>query len=199
MAITTLRDAMRHRRRSRSPGCFVREDDGNTALEFALIAPVFFSVIFAIFEVAMIFGSNVLLENAATKAARAVRTGQVYTASLPDLQESAQKTLFETAMCQELILIDCDSLTYDVRVFTTFAAANAVMTCDSNGDLETTNFDIGEPADIVVLTVMYPYRQIIPNPLVHAGRDWKTEAEGGCNGLSMRSVIVFRNEPFPKG
>jgi len=198
MAITALRRVFCFRRTGKSPGGFVREDDGSTALEFALIAPIFFSVILAIFEIGIIYGSNVLLESAANKAARAVRTGQVYTGSLPTLDVGTQKALFEAALCHELILIDCASLSYDVQAFTNFAAANSVVNCDASGAIDSPSFLIGDPAQIVVLTVVYPYRPIIPNPLAYAGRDWKSAAEGGCNGLSMRSVMVFRNEPFPR-
>lgn len=197
MAITALRRAFCFRRRKPSVGGFVRDDEGGTALEFALAAPLFFSALLAIFEVSMLFGSSVLLESATSKAARAVRTGQIYTATLPTLSEAAQQDLFEQAMCGELLLIDCDDLSYDVQVYTDFASANTTINCDADGGIETPEFDIGLPAQIVVVTILYPYRPIIPNPLAYSGRDWKSAAEGGCNGLSMRSVMVFRNEPFP--
>ncbi len=145
----------------------------------------------------MMFGSSVLLESATNKAARAVRTGQIYTDTLPGLSETAQKNLFEQAMCSEIILIDCDDLSYNVEVYTDFASADTAVFCDENGDIDSPSFAIGLPAQIVVVTILYPYRPIIPNPLAYAGRDWKSHAEGGCNGLSMRSVMVFRNEPFP--
>lgn len=198
MVITALRHAFRWRRRGKSPSGFVREDDGSTAVEFALVAPIFFTIVLGIFETAFMFGTNVMLESAANKAARAVRTGQVYTASLPLLDPGVQRPLFEAAMCNELILINCADLSYDVRVFADFATANADMTCDADGGIESPNFQIGLPAQIVVLTVVYPYQPIIPNPLSYAGRDFDSMA-GGCNGLSMKSVIVFRNEPFPTG
>lgn len=197
MAITALRRAFCFRRRKPSRGSFTRDDEGGTALEFALAAPLFFSALLAIFEVAMLFGSSVLLESATNRAARAVRTGQIYTATLPGLSESAQRTLFEQAMCAELLLIDCDDLSYDVRVYTDFGSADTTVYCNADGKIDSPGFDIGLPAQVVVVTIMYPYRPIIPNPLAYAGRDWKSAAEGGCNGLSMRSVMVFRNEPFP--
>ncbi len=200
MVISFLRGAIRGRPKAKRPDGFLRDDEGGTALEFGLVAPLFFTALLAIFEVAMIFGSSVLLESAANKAARAVRTGQIYLATLPALDETAQKALFEQAMCNELILIDCSELSYDVQVFTNFTAAtaSAAVNCNADGDIDSPSFDIGEPSEIVIVTVVFPYEPIIPNPLVYAGRDWKSAAEGGCNGLSMQSVMVFRNEPFPK-
>ena len=198
MAISFLRGIIRWRPRGRRPNGFARNDDGGTALEFGLVAPIFFTVLLAIFEVAMIFGSSVLLESAANKAARAVRTGQIYLATLPSLDVPSQKTLFEQAMCHELVLIDCADLSYDVRVFDDIDLATAGVNCNADGDIDSPDFDIGAPTEIVVLTVLFPYEPIIPNPLIYAGRDWKSAAEGGCNGLSMQSIVVFRNEPFPR-
>ena len=193
-----LRDMIRGRRRKKQPGGFARDDEGGTALEFGLVAPIFFTALLAIFEVAMRFGPSVWLEAAANTAARAVRTGQIYLATLPSLDTNAQMALFETAMCDELILIDCADLSYDVQVYANFTAANTGVYCDADGKIDSPGFAIGEPSQIVVVTLVYPYEPIIPNPLIYAGRDWKSAAEGGCNGLSMQSILVFRNEPFPK-
>ena len=197
MAITALRRIFCRRPRTKSAGGFVRDDDGNTIVEFALVAPLFFTALLAIFEVSVMFGTSILLEAAANKAARAVRTGQVYTGTLPDLNVGEQRTLFEAAMCSEIIFMTCDDLSYDVQVYPDFASANAGVYCDTDGSILSPNFDIGLPGQIVVLTVVYPYRPVIPNPMLYAGRDWKSAAEGGCNGLSMQSVMVFQNEPFP--
>ncbi len=197
MAIRFLRGVARGQRKGKRPGGFVRDDKGGTALEFALVAPIFFTALLAIFEVAMLFGTSVLLESAANRAARAVRTGQIYTATLPGLNVATQKTLFEDAMCNELILIDCADLSYDVQVYTNFNVATVGVHCDTDGAIDSPSFAIGLPQQVVVVTVVYPYEPIIPNPLIYAGRDWKSAAEGGCNGLSMQSIMVFRNEPFP--
>ena len=197
MAIAALRRVFCRRPRRRSAGGFVRDDDGNTIVEFALVAPLFFTALLAIFEVSIMFGTSVLLEAAANKAARAVRTGQVFTGSLPALNEGVQRTLFEDAMCSEIIFMKCEDLSYDVQVYPDFASANATVFCDTDGSILAPNFDVGLPGQIVVITVVFPYRPVIPNPMLYAGRDWKSAAEGGCNGLSMLSVMVFQNEPFP--
>lgn len=207
MAITALRRIFCRRTKTNSAGGFLRDDDGNTIVEFALVAPLFFTALLSIFEVAMMFGTNVALEAATTRAARSIRTGQVFISSLPSENVTTQRTTFETVLCDALILIKCSELSYNVESFATFAAADGAVSCNSAGDIEgstpvpdgpaAANFDVGLPNQIVVLTIMYPYRPIIPNPLTYAGRDWKSAGEGGCNGLSMQSVLVFSNEPFP--
>ena len=101
-------------------------------------------------------------------------------------------------LCAELIFIDCNELSYDVRVYNDFSSVNHTVHCDADGDIDSPEFAIGLPAQIVVVTIVYPYEPLLPNPLPYAGRDYKSAAEGGCNGLSMRSILVFRNEPFPQ-
>lgn len=215
MAIAALRRAFTCRRRGATPAGYARDEEGGTALEFALAAPMFFAVLLSIFEVAVIFGTNVMLEAAANRAAREVRVGEIYISTInmsedpiinpdtlevedPNPRETERKSMFYDAFCEGLILIPCEEITYDVSSYSSFGTANTTLTCDGNGDLDTPNFDIGGPADIVVVTLNYPYDWIIPNPLHYSGRDWKTVAEGGCNGLTLRAVKVFVNEPFPR-
>lgn len=156
----------------------------------------------------MLFGTSVLLEAATNNSARAIRTGKIYIGSLPALNVNDQALAVEAAMCDGLLFIDCEDLSYNVEVFANFGLANANLVCDPNtgaisgsispgaGRPAQANFDIGEPAQIVVLTIFYRYKPILPNPLTYAGQDW--ESAGGCNGLSMKSVLVFVNEPFPR-
>lgn len=176
---------------------FARDRDGGTVLEFALVLPVFMGSFLMIFEVAMMFGSNVLLEAATNNAARAVRTGQIYLATGPG-DTVAQEVLFKDALCREIFLIDCDDLVYDVKAFNDFTAANADVNCNASGGIESPVFGVGQPAQIIVVTVIYPYQTFIPNPLSTAGVEGRSVAEGGCTGLPIRAVRVFRNEPFPR-
>lgn len=210
MAITALRRIFCggwRRQRGRQPDGFARDDGGSAAVEFALTAPLFFAAMLSIFEFAVLFGTGVMLEVATNRAARAVRTGQVYTSSLPTLDVNTQALTFEGRLCEGLLFINCEDLSYNIEVFDNFGVADANVFCDADGNITgatqpaadrpfQADFDIGEPAQIVVVTVLYPYKPIIPNPLVYAGQDW--ESSNGCGGLSMKSVMVFINEPFPK-
>ena len=207
MAITALRRISCRRLKNESPGSFARDDQGSAAIELALTAPVFFALMLSIFEFAVMFGTNVLLEAATNQAARALRTGQVFQKELavrPGQPFATEVEAFEYALCDGLLFIDCEKLSYTVDVFPDFLLANADVTCrtadpDIPGDIDgivETDFDIGSPAQIVVLTVVYPYKPILPNPLAYSGRSW--EEAGGCNGLTLKSVMVFINEPFPQ-
>jgi Flp pilus assembly protein TadG len=55
---------------------FRRSRRGSVAVEFALVAPVFFALLFAIIEIAIVFFADQTLETVAQGSARYVMTGQ---------------------------------------------------------------------------------------------------------------------------
>ena len=74
---------------------FRRNRGGSAAVEFALVAPIFFALLFAIIESAMVFFASQLLETVTADSARLVMTGQAQTAattqSPPSPGSSAKK------------------------------------------------------------------------------------------------------------
>ena len=66
----SARNILRRFRRSRA---------GSAAVEFALVAPVFFALLFAIIEVAIMFFASQVLETITQDSARALMTGQAQT------------------------------------------------------------------------------------------------------------------------
>lgn len=202
MVITALRRFLCGRGRQhpvKSPDGFARDEKGSAAVEFALTAPIFFATLLSIFEFAMLFGTNVMVETATNRAARAVRTGQVYEMELfayPGMTFANEEAAFEFVLCDGLLFLNCNELSYDIQVHDDFTVANANVSCGTDGRIQTPVFDIGEPAEVVVLTVLHPYQPILPNPMANAGQNW--QSAGNCNGFSMKSVLVFVNEPFPR-
>ena len=63
----SLRNILRRFRRSRR---------GSVAVEFALVAPVFFALLFAIIETAIMFFASQALETITANSARYIMTGQ---------------------------------------------------------------------------------------------------------------------------
>ena len=55
---------------------FRRNRRGSAAVEFALVAPIFFGLLFAIMEVALMFFASQVLEKVTQDAARMIMTGQ---------------------------------------------------------------------------------------------------------------------------
>src|ERR1700674_1936102 len=63
---------------------FRRNRRGSAAVEFALVAPVFFALLFAIIETGIMFFANQVLESITQNAARQVPTGQAQANYYPD-------------------------------------------------------------------------------------------------------------------
>jgi len=177
-----LRDARRLFTRLR------REEDGVTAVEFALIAPAFFFLILLIMETALIFIAEQLLENAVFEAARDVRIGQVQ-------KSGSDAGAFRDQLCSRLFaLIRCDSPNFylDVRSYETFASAQLSSPVDADDEFtDAGKYEFGGPGDIVVVRAYYQWPT---NPL-YGGL---TLGNLGNGKRLIGSFTAFRNEPFPE-
>ncbi len=176
-------------RKVRGAAGFLRNRSGSALIEFAMVAPLFFGALLSIFEVGMMFGSSVLLETAAKNGAREVRTGKIYEATA---DVAAQETMFVDAMCRELILLDCDDISYDVRSFTDYGSVAGGVTFASDGTIQSPTFGIGEPQEVIMITLAYQYSFVVP----YIGRMWGQDGLDAANSRMLRSTFVFTNEPF---
>ena len=177
-------------RKVRSVAGFFCNHSGSALVEFAIVAPLFFGTLLSIFEVGIMFADSVMLETAAKNGAREVRTGAIYEATA---DVAAQETMFADAMCRELILLDCGDISYDVRRFTDFGSVTGGVTFASDGTIQTPNFNIGEPKEVIVITLAYQYTFVVP----YIGRLWGQDGLDAANSRMLRSTFVFMNEPFP--
>ena len=62
---------------------FLRNEEGAIALEFAIVAPVFFAIVFSIFEAGWMMTKVMMLEMALDKTVRELRVGPELAADLP--------------------------------------------------------------------------------------------------------------------
>src|SRR6266576_5502272 len=88
---------------------FRRNRGGSTVVEFALVAPIFFALLFAIIETALMFFASQVLETVTQDSARMIVTGQAQTSSYTQTQ-------FKTYVCGQIpALFNCGSLYVDVE------------------------------------------------------------------------------------
>lgn len=159
---------------------------GSAAIEFAMIAPIFFLLIFGIIETGVLFLAGNVLQHAADDAARLVRTGQVQT-------EHLSATDFRNKICAEIApVMQCGTdLQVDVRSFSDFAAANFPTPLNNSGELDPNlnKFQPGNAGDVVLLRTFYTWNVVTPllSPFL-------TNMTGGKRLLS--ATAAFRNEPF---
>ena len=93
---------------------FRRNRRGSAAVEFALVAPIFFAVLFAIIELALVFFASQILETVTQDTARLIMTGQAQNASFTQGQ-------FKNAVCAKLtVMFDCvNGVSIDVKSYPT--------------------------------------------------------------------------------
>ncbi len=162
---------------------FVRQQDGEAAVEFALVAAPFLALIFAILETAFVFFSGQVLETAVADASRLILTGQAQT------QGMSQST-FKDAVCARIYgLFDCQSGVYvDVKTFSSFCQCRAAAPVDSGGNLQTSfDYNPGGPGDIVVVRLFYQWP-------VYVSLLGLSNLTGGKR--LMVATAAFRNEPY---
>lgn len=178
---------------SRSPRILRRYrkcQSGVTAIEFAMVAPPFLALMFAIFEVGIMLFSEYVIEHGVNQAARMIRTGEVQQADMTASE-------FKSLVCGNLAsYLDCETMLHvDVRVFNDFDEIVLPAPLTAEGDLsaEVTSdtFQPGDPYQVVVVRVYYPWELFVPGmtKMANMSDDRRLIAAGAA----------FRNEPFPTG
>jgi Flp pilus assembly protein TadG len=128
-----------------------RNDKGNTAIEFALIAPAFFLLFMAIFDMGFMLVIRSTLELAIFQASRFGRTGATVTGQTPEATAAALVTEYTFG------LVNPSQLTFNVTPYASFAAMPAL------GQANTTNTqDFGSASQPVLYTLTYNYQFITP-------------------------------------
>jgi Flp pilus assembly protein TadG len=165
---------------------FIHQQDGATAVEFAMVAAPFLAMMFAIMETALVFFAGQTLETAGADSARLIMTGQAQT-------QSFDQAKFKTAVCAKIYgLFDCAAGLYvDVRNYSSFAAIDTSKPVDASGNLQTGSFvyQPGGPGDIVVVRLLYQW------PVYVSLLGLNLADSAGSKRLLM-STIAFRNEPY---
>ncbi len=164
-----------------------RRTSGTAAVEFAIIAPVFFAILFAIVETGLVFFANGVLENGTLTVARLIRTGQAQD------QNMNQNQVF-TQLCNEIsMLLSCNptKLQLDVRTYSSFANTAFPDPITAQGTLVTTldEYSPGGPCDIVVVRAFYVWQLYTPI----FGKYFSNMAN---NERLISSAYAFRNEPY---
>ncbi|MCA1451911.1 pilus assembly protein [Bradyrhizobium sp. BRP22] len=171
---------------------FRRDRRGVTAVEFALVAPIFFVLLFAIIETAMVFFTSQILETIAQDSARLVLTGQAQSGSL-------SQDDFHKAVCAHKLsfVFDCNAIGVDVR---SYPQATVVKIPNQIGPGSTFINDMkycpGRDGDIVVVRLFYQWPVIVIK-MLNVGYDLQYDLSNLSGSKRLLSAVaVFKNEPF---
>ncbi len=172
---------------------------GSAAVEFALVAPLFFALVFSILEAGWFFFINSAVEQANATAARLIRTGQAQNATDGDGNPIYSRQAFFDEICNVVSTFgDCDEkLTVDISRFASFDAlaadiSNPVCRDKDDPSIEGAQFDAsdyGAQNEIIRVRVCYLYKPV--NPAL--GVKMKTNKHGF---KELVALSIFRNEPF---
>jgi Flp pilus assembly protein TadG len=159
-----------------------------------MIAVPFFSLLFAIFEMALMFWTNEILEESLSQASRRLLTGQAisrYTSSNPAVNAQA----FRDDICAlaPAGLVDCSKLYVDVKLYSSFASANSgTGSVTAGGALNTTGFTYNQPqpGQIIVARAVLDYKLFLTS--------WASAALAniGTGRTALIATTTFRAEPF---
>ncbi len=173
---------------------------GITSIEFAVIAPVFLMMLMGIIEFAMIMFTSSVMESATNNTARYGKTGFVAGGS------TREEQIIANVANRTAGLLDPDDITITYTVYSDFDDVGDPEPCvsplappcpgtpsvnfvDVNGNGSWDNdmgaAGLGNPGDVVVYTVNYPWPVV--TPIIYA-------ITGSVINLTARTVV--RNEPY---
>ena len=163
----------------------------NAAIEFAMVAPVFFLLLLAVIENGVIYFAGSTLQYATDNAARFVRTGQ---ASALTGSASQQQAAFRQRICNDIgPVLQCNAnLQVDLQAYPSgYGGASFTNPLDGSGNLNPSlnNYNTGVACNVVLLRVFYTWNIITPllSPFL-------TNMATGKHLITATSA--FRNEPY---
>jgi Flp pilus assembly protein TadG len=163
---------------------FGRSRRGSAAVEFALVAPVFFALLFAIIETAIVFFAGQVLETMTANAARFIMTGT-------EQKSGANAADFHQVVCNQIpALFSCPNVYVDVQTVPAFSNVNFSSPLDANGIFTPpSNYQPGGSSSIVVVRVFYPWQLFV------TGLGFNISNMAGSKRL-LTATAVFQNEPY---
>lgn len=158
---------------------FAGSEEGATALEFALVAPMVITLLVATIQIGVLGLMSANLDAALMSTARKIRTGQ------SDRPSGA--TEFRDAICAGMVdgLDACrDRLAISVQKVADFGSAEAAANVAPTGQ-----YDMGGPGAIVLVRVTYRWPLLLP---MYAGGFRLS----GPTEAVIDARAAFRNEPY---
>jgi len=155
-----------------------RRESGATAVEMALLAPVFFYLLIGSVELGLMETAQQLLENATYNTSRLAKTG--YT-NQGQTQQQTVAAVLNTELQSYGNLINTANVTMTSLAYNSFASIGSGGTSG-----------LGTAQQIVVYTVTYPWKMFTPM----IGAIMGTQDKNGNWIVNLSSHIVVRNEPY---
>lgn len=165
---------------------FGRNRKGSAIVEFALVAPVFIALLFAILETAIMFFASQILETVTQESARQIMTGQAQGAGY------SATTFMSSVVCPQIpAVLTCANIGVDVESDPTSFANITVPNPVTSGAFDPTklNFNMGGSCSNVTVTLYYQWQMVV------TGLGFNISNLNGNKRL-LSATAAFRNEPY---
>lgn len=169
---------------------FRSDRQGGVAVEFALLALPFFTILFGLIELAVVYFIETAVQDALSREVRRIRTGQLQIADPP-----VSKADFTQSVCARVQSVvvgaDCARLYVDVRAFSNYGASRGIAApFAANGEFDPSLlvFQPGGAEQTILARAYYEYD--VSSPLTR---------NLIANSSSVRLITateLFRSEPF---
>ncbi len=139
-----------------------RNEEGVTAIEFAMVAPIFFGILLMTIETGIVFAASQMFDAAVTNASRQILTGGLQTSGSSDASLKQQfRDLVCTNMSALLSASDCNAgLLVDMKRFTTGIPAGSLALPLNGTQLDVTKMtcaNFGNPTEFMLVRGYYQY------------------------------------------
>ena len=175
-----------------------RRQKGSTAIEFAIVSPIFIALMLSIVEIGWVGFSQTVTIDAITDVGRLVRTGQIQNISITDDPNAQRNAVFEVVCRYAKIYGNCsENVTVEVQAFKSFAeleeASSEPIICQNSAQdaVDNLGFNPGGDSSIVRVRVCILYETL--NPAIGLSL---RKTNGQPNRLI--SQLLFHNEPFER-
>lgn len=162
---------------------------GSAAVQFALVAPIFFALLFAIIETSLVFFAGQVLETGTQDSARLMLTHQAGDSNMTQAQ-------FTTNLCNRVsVLLNCAGLYIDVKTYPEGTAITITSPIDNSGNF-VNSFSYQAPdsgsKQTVVVRAFYQW----PLYVTQLGYNIANIGRGGNNSkYLLAATSAFRVEP----
>jgi hypothetical protein len=182
---------------------FQRNRKGSAVVEFMLVAPLFFALLFAILETALMFFASQVLESITEQSARMIMTGQAQNGTIPACGGvPCTQGTFKNYVCSQIpAIFVCNSITVDIQNYQNYQSVTLPTPIDSSGNFTTKGMGYnpgGSSActnnsscsnSIIVVRLYYPWQLFV------TGLGYNISNMNNNQRLLM-ATAVFRNEPY---
>ncbi len=163
---------------------------GATAVEFAMIGPVFFALIFSALDLGLLQTKIALLETAATKVSRSIYTGAASSGTI-----TKEGIKIEVCDSMSFIVSDCiNNLSVELTTISDFHSiptSNAKCIDSDNPIKPAVQYNPGKANDIVYLRLCLTTNVYVPG--MGLGLSFPKTDSGK---FQIISSLAFSNEPF---